>query len=127
MPNGGSMPNATSYVTFEGKRLVRVGCMKCNDTIATSSTRPDGTSYLKPWSHYRKFKVMLTDGSFSLLPMCADCIPTITDEDIPHLQRTQRLGWMTEQQAVYKNSPKFKEAVLQAGQFCRSKSISRRA
>lgn len=115
------------YVEFNEKgEVTRTGCLKCNDTIAQAKLRGDRL-VLIPWSHYRAYAVVLSDGSNATLPVCADCYNKITPDDYPQLMRTVRFGWMKNQLIAYKCRPETRPYLINTGLRAKTISIARRA
>ncbi len=114
----------TPYVSFDASGVTRVGCFKCNDTIL--SRDPQGNLYA--WSHKKDIRVYLSDGTYSFIPVCADCILKISDTDIEHFENTMKYGWMFEQTWAFKHSPsRGRQSVIDAGKKFKEIKILRRA
>ena len=90
------------YVDYDGKDIIRVGCMKCNLTVATRQKIKDGEGKiveerLVHMTHSKRYRTKLRDGSFADLIVCETCFPTITKNDLKQLDKTMHWGW----QAAY--------------------------
>lgn len=102
-----------SVPTYEGHHIVRVGCMRCNDTIATKDLK---TNNLYFWDHKRDVRVLLSDGSIAFVPVCSPCAAVVTDADLSLFEETIKYGWMVES-VFQKSGPKaveqFKDTLIQ--------------
>ena len=95
------MSKEVEYLDYDSVDIKRVGCMKCNKTVANRQTfySEDGKSQfdvLVHQSHSKRLNVLLEDKSVAALILCADCVLGIKDSDFPQLEKTLHWGWKRE-------------------------------
>jgi len=81
---------------------------------------------LIPWSHYRTYLVLLTDGSQASLPVCSDCQVKITPKDFKHLSRQIRYEMVRQQIIAYRDKADQSQRIIDAGKVCKTKEILRK-
>jgi len=111
--------------TYTGHHIVRLGCMLCNDTIGSKNPI---TNEFYFWDHKRDIKVIMSDGSIALVPVCDKClIVELTPGVLSHLDNTIKYGWLSEQSWAFKKFPKRTTGpIINAGKFAKSIFVVRR-
>ncbi len=95
------MAGEQEYLSFDAIGITRVGCMKCNATVASRQPTyaADGrvVDYrLIHMSHSKRLRVVLKDLSYAEIIVCQDCLSNVLDSDLSGLEETMRWGWKKE-------------------------------
>ncbi len=91
------------YLDFDADGIRRVGCMRCNNTVASRQEvyGPNGGLIgikLVHMSHSRRLPVKLSDRSEAAVILCIDCVNGVTEADMALLEKTMKWGWRAEKE-----------------------------
>ena len=107
----------TKYLDYVESRLVRIGCMKCNETIAKMNEK---TGKLVYWTNYKAVPLQLEDKSYQNALLCRECFKKFDDTCFNDFDDTRRWGWKKHYKTLG-----YKDAVAKrmVEDFCQSKKI----
>jgi hypothetical protein len=95
-----------NYLEHDQWGITTVMCMKCGLVVAKREQTPSGVMVLVHMSHSKRYRVDIQDGSFAELIVCAECLLTIDDADMPDLEAAMRWGWQRDMEWKFGESAK---------------------